>query len=838
LAVALLTLGFPLAQEVGLRAAEPVDYLREVKPILARNCSKCHGLQKQQAGLRLDTAKNVLQGSDSGPVVTPGKSQDSLLYKAVSGHPDVRAMPPRGPRLTREQIAVLQNWIDQGARALASEAEETTQSGGNHWAFQAPVRPKEPEVRNGAWCRNPIDRFIEARLEKERIAPSPEADRTTLIRRLSLDLLGLPPRPQEVDNFLRDTRPDAYERLVDRLLASPHYGERWGRHWLDAARYADSNGYTIDGPRSIWKYRDWVIDALNHDMPFDQFTIEQIAGDLLPGATTQQKIATGFQRNTLINEEGGTDPEQFRVEAVVDRVSTLGLVYLGLTVGCARCHDHKYDPISQREFYQLFAFYDSADEATLTLGPPEQVEATQKLRTELILLERKITTHTRDFALKQPEWEKRLTDVARGKLPSEVRAALAVPETERNPQQTRLLTIEYLKTDLVRPELERQYAEMKHRYTPLPTTLILRERSPPRTTHVHIRGDFLRKGVRVAPAVPAVLHPLPPVEKPSRLDLARWLVDPKNPLTARVTVNRLWEHYFSRGLVETENDLGSRGARPTHPELLDWLATAFVAPLPHSSPPGGGEGRARGWSLKAMHRLIVTSATYRQSSRRRPELEQRDPRNLLLARQSRLRLDAEVIRDQALAASGLLTAQIGGPSVFPPQPADVGSFTQAQKNWKASVGPERYRRGMYTYFWRSAPYPGLTVFDAPDSATSCTRRSRSNTPLQALTLANDQAFFEFAQELAARVLKESGPGDAERLHHAFRLCLAREPSATERRVLGDFLARQLAAVQARPQEAAEILPADLPPGTDRNQQVAWILVVRALLNLDEFITRE
>jgi hypothetical protein len=816
-ALALLT----CQERVG--AAEPVEFVRDVKPILVQNCSRCHGQQKQQAGLRLDTARGILDGGNSGPVVRPGKSQESLLHKAITGHPDVHAMPPKGPRLTREQIAVLQNWIDQGARAPASESPDHTRIASNHWAFQTPVRPREPEVQNAGWCRNTIDRFILARLEKEKIAPAPEADRPTLIRRLSLDLLGLPPSPKEVDEFLADTRPDAYERLVDRLLASPHFGERWGRHWLDVARYADSSGYTIDGPRSIWKYRDWVIEALNRDMPFDQFTIEQIAGDLLPSATTEQKIATGFQRNTLTNEEGGTDAEQFRVEAVVDRVSTIGVVYLGLTVGCARCHDHKYDPISQREFYQLFAFYDSADEATLTLAPQEKINAVQKLRTELILTERKLTAHNKEFALKQPEWEKGLTEAARVKLPAEVRAALAIPEKERNPQQKRLLTIEYLKTDAVRPELEKQYAEMNRRYAPLPTTLILRERTPPRTTNLHLRGDFLRKGVAVTPAVPAVLPPLPAGEKPNRLHLARWLVDPGNPLTPRVTMNRLWQHYFGHGLVETENDFGSRGARPTHPELLDRLATEFVRPL---------TGRVRGWSLKAMHRLIVTSATYRQSSRR-PALEETDPRNRLLARQNRLRLEAEVIRDAALTASGLLAPTIGGPGVFPPQPREAGTFTQAEKTWKTSAGPDRYRRGMYTYFWRSAPHPALTVFDAPDSTTSCTCRTRSNTPMQALTLANDQAFFEFAQGLGARIIREGGPADADRLRYAFRLCLGRAPSASESKVLGLFLARQLAAMQAHPEEAQA-----LAPGTDASQRAAWVQVARALLNLDEFITRE
>jgi hypothetical protein len=812
-----------------------VDFLRDIQPIFAARCVSCHGSTKQQSGLRLDRRAAALQGGNSGAVIVPGKSAASRLYQVVAGLDRDTKMPPSGKPLTAAEVQRLRDWIDQGAHWPADTDTASTAPGATHWAFRAPQRPTPPPVRNAAWVRNPIDAFILARLEAQQIAPSPEADRATLIRRLSLDLTGLPPTPAEVDAFLADKSSDAYEKVVDRLLASPHYGERWGRHWLDAARYADSNGFSIDSARSIWKYRDWVIAALNRDLPFDRFTVEQIAGDLLPGATTEQKVATGFQRNTLTNEEGGTDREQFRVEAVVDRVNTLGTVYLGLTVGCAQCHDHKYDPISQREYYQLFAFYNNADESTLTLAPPAEVETQKKLRTELTLLERKLTAHKTDFAKKQPAWEKGLTDDARGKLSADVRAALAVPEPKRNAAQKKLATTAYLKTDTALPALEQEVTALKKNVVVLPTTLVLQERPTPRVTNIHLRGDFLRKGVPVTPTVPAALHALPQVKNPTRLDLARWLVDAQNPLTARVTVNRMWQHHFGRGLVETENDFGTRGAAPTHPELLDWLATEFVLP----SPPRGGEGSGvRGWSLKALHKLIVTSATYRQSSRQRPELHESDPQNRLLARQNRLRLEAEIIRDEALAASGLFVPTIGGPSVFPPQPAGADAFTQANKNWKAAIGPDRFRRGMYTHFWRSAPHPALTVFDAPDSTTTCTRRSRSNTPLQALTLANDQAFFEFAQGLAARVLKECGGGDAERLRHAFRLCLAREPSAAEARVLGDYLARQLAAMRERPGEVKHLVPAGLPQGTDAPQLAAWTLLSRVLLNLDEFITRE
>jgi hypothetical protein len=607
---------------------------------------------------------------------------------------------------------------------------------------------------NSAWVRNPIDAFILARLEKDGLAPSPEADRATLLRRLSFDLTGLPPTPEAVDAFLKDARPDAYTRQVDRLLASPHYGERWGRHWLDLARYADSNGYSIDAPRSIWPYRDWVINALNRDLPFDQFTTEQLAGDLLPNATVEQKVATGFHRNTQINEEGGIDREQFRVESVVDRVNTTGSVWLGLTVGCCQCHDHKFDPMSQREYYQLFAFFNNQDEPNLPLGPTD------------------------------PK---------------------TLPPTMGRRGPPRALT-----------------------------TMVLQERTTPRATHVLLGGDFTRPGVRVTPATPAALPPLPkhpgPGE-PNRFDLARWLVAPQNPLTARVAANRIWGHYFGLGLVETENDFGTQGTPPTHPDLLDWLASEFVE---------------QGWSLKALHKRIVTSATYRQSSAARPDLETIDPRNRLLARQSRIRLEAEVVRDAALTASGLRNPRIGGPSVFPPQPAGVDQFTQVKRKWVPSEGPDRYRRGLYTHFWRAAPHPALTVFDAPDAGTTCTRRNRSNTPLQAVTLLNDAGFTEYAYGLAARLLRD-GPASGDMwVRYAFRLCLGREPAEPELRRLEAFLVQQEARYTEDAAGATQLLSGGGPAGkklwevagVPDGQKAALVLLARVLLNLDEFITRE
>jgi mono/diheme cytochrome c family protein len=804
-----------------------VDYARDVKPILAQNCVKCHGPDKQRGGLRLDTAAAVRKGGDTGSAVTPGHGDKSRLVLAITGAEGVKPMPPKGPPLDAALTAVLRAWIDAGATAPAGEVAAIA-AAGTHWSFQPILRPAEPAVKDNAWVRNPIDRFILARLEKEGVAPSAEADRATLIRRLSLDLVGLPPSPREVDEFVADHRPDAYEELVDRLLASPHYGERWGRHWLDLARYADSNGYSIDAPRSMWPYRDWVIGAFNRDLPFDQFVVEQLAGDLLPGATTEQKIATGFHRNTQINQEGGIDEEQFRVEAIVDRVNTTGSVFLGLTVGCCQCHDHKFDPIAQREYYQLFAFFNSVDEPTLELPTPEQSKKRAAVQGRIAALEKQLAALDAVTPEKVEAWEGKLTTEDKAHLSVKVRDILAVAINGRDAKQQQIVLDAYRKADQTRHIvaalgganllaapfhvqamnarnlLAKQIADLKKDLPVIPTTLVVRERPAPRVTTIHLGGDFLRKGAVVTPGVPSVLPPLLANDKPTRLDLAKWIVDPKNPLAARVTVNRMWQAYFGLGLVETENDFGTQGTAPSHPELLDWLASEFVA---------------RNWSMKAMHKLIVCSATYRQASKARPDLATLDPRNRLLAKQSRLRLEAEEVRDAALTASGLLTPTVGGPSVFPPQPPGVYAFTQVPRDWKASDGPDRYRRGMYTFFWRSAPHPGLTVFDAPDSTSACTRRNRSDTPLQALTLLNDQAFFECAQGLATRILKDGGTGDIERLAYGFCLCTARLPNAREREVLGRLLVKQ--------REKYAHADAD-----------AWTAVGRVLLNLDEFITRE
>jgi len=797
--------------------AQPSTFseLAEIQQILRSNCRSCHNETTRSSGLALTARDAILAGGNRGPAIQPGNPAESLLVRAIEQSGELK-MPP-GRKLEPSQIAILRRWIEAGAAWPTGDAIASRPKGSDWWAFQ-PVKPMTPPpVENAGWVRNPIDRFILARLEQEHLQPSSAASRETLLRRVSLDLTGLPPSPGEIRDFLADTRPDAYERVVDRLLASPHYGERWGRHWLDVARYADSDGYTIDAPRHIWKYRDWVIHALNRDMPFDQFVIEQIAGDMLPNPSVDQLIATGFHRNTPSNYEGGIDFEQYRVEAVVDRVSTTGAAFLGLTLGCARCHDHKFDPISQKEFYQLFAYFNNVDEVTseaerydfnrpiLTVPSPEEIARKKAFDAQWAALSKELILYVRELA-------------ARPRKPGEA-------DPSKDP-------------GLI--ERVQNLRDLRRREPKPTTTLIMRELPQPRETYVQLGGDFTRRGVPVKPAIPAVLPQLP-AGAHTRLDFARWLVDPGNPLTSRVTVNRIWQAYFGKGIVETENDFGKQGAAPSHPELLDWLA---------------GEFSRQKWSQKAIHRLIVTSATYRQSSERRPETEAADPYNRLLARQNRLRLEAEIIRDSALATSGLLTDTIGGPSVYPPIPEGAMSVTQVSGAWPTATGQDRYRRGLYTFFRRSAAYPGLVVFDAPDATSACTRRVRSNTPLQALTALNDETFLEFAEGLAARVLKEAPPENRERIRYAYTLAVGRAPRPDEEERLEQFLTRRLDEYKTRPARATELIykggkfgpdgiPVNPPPPklaamlpADLQLEAAWTAVARVVLNLDDFLTRE
>ncbi|HVX14493.1 MAG TPA: PSD1 and planctomycete cytochrome C domain-containing protein [Pirellulales bacterium] len=815
------------------RADEPLDYIRDIRPILAKHCYECHGPEKQKAGLRLDSVAAAKAGGNSGAAFVSGKAGESLLIAAVLGNGDVTRMPEDRPPLVADEIERLKRWIDQGAIAPADDSPVATKTAtSRHWAFQPLANPAVPSVSQPAWVRNPIDAFVLARLDREMpsLPPSPEADRAMLARRLSLDLTGLLPSPAEVEAFLADTSPDAYERLVDRLLDSPRFGEKWARHWLDQARYADSNGYTIDSGRSIWKYRDWVIDSLNRDLPFDEFAVAQLAGDMLPGATIDQVVATGFHRNTLRNEEGGTDAEQFRIESVADRVSTTATVFLGLTIGCARCHDHKYDPLSQRDYYRFFALLNNADEPTLPVPTMQQSKEEPALLADIGQVEKRLAEVESNAGTRQQDWERKLTDEARAALPAPVRQALAVAADERNEEQKKIVSAEFRTVDpelvplaAVLKDLQARKKQLDARVT---STLVMKERPEQRETYIHIRGDFLRRGAKVEPGVPEVLRTFEGGEKvASRLDLARWLVDSRNPLTSRVTVNRIWQQYFGQGLVETDNDFGTQGSLPSHPELLDWLARHFMFDC--------------GWRMKALHRLIVTSATYRQSSAYRADVVQRDPANRMLARMPRLRLDAETIRDIALSAAGLVGCELGGPGVYPPQPEGIYRFTQQAKFWKESTGDDRFRRGLYVFFWRSSPYPFLMTFDAPDANTTCTRRARSNTPLQALTLANDRVFVESAQALAARVLNEApSAADAERIGYLFRICFARAPTGSEAGRLADLLNRERTAFAASPADAQRVAGAFTPAQIPPQEAAAWTALARVAINLDEFITKE
>jgi hypothetical protein len=824
-----------IAQELSPEATQFFE--QKVRPILHTKCALCHNDKTKMSDLSLAGRDSTLDGGTRGPAAVPGDPDGSLLVRAIR-HSGELKMPPTG-KLSQPEIDALARWVEMGLPWPEANLSEAPKAGAGHWSFQAIEKPGVPQVKDTDRLRNAIDNFVLARLEKEGLEASPETDRATLMRRVSLDLVGLTPSPKEIDEFANDTDPDAYENLVDRLLASPHYGERWGRHWLDLARYADTNGYNIDGDREIWMYRDWVINALNNDMPFDQFTIEQLAGDLLPNRTKQQLVATGFHRNTLLNLEGGIDFEQYRVEAVVDRVATTGAGFLGLTLGCARCHSHKYDPISQKEFYRIYAFFNNIDELSgefknaegrarahepiLEFGEPDEFTRRDAGKHQIELLQEEIKEYEKSIDGKQAAWETSLTQEQIEKLGLRVQEVLSIAMSERNEEQQRAAVNAFRKVDAGWSARNKGLAALRKAQPKLQSTLVMRELPKPRESYIHLGGDFLRKGDTVEPGVLGVLPPLEAKGRPTRLDFARWLVSSDNPLTPRVTVNRMWQRYFGRGIVGTENDFGSQGAEPTHPELLDFLASEFVE---------------SGWSMKAMHRLIVTSSTYRQSSMLRPELIEADPENQLLARQSRLRLEAEIIRDVALSASGLLTPTIGGPSVFPPQPAGAGRVTQIDRKWKADTGENRFRRGLYTYFWRSAPHPGLIVFDGPDSMITCTRRNRSNTPLQALTLLNDEAHVEFAQALARRVLTEAPAERDERLTHAFRLSLGRAPKPSEREQLTTFLANQLDDFRTDPSEAKSVLPMDVDEDADVPLLAAWASTSRVLLNLDEFITRE
>lgn len=821
-----------------------ISFARDIEPLLAKRCFLCHGAQQQMSGLRLDQREAALKGGAAGVDILPGKSAESRLIRLVAGL-DQKFMPPMGVRLTAEEVGLLRAWIDQGLDWTARAP---------HWSFQKIQRPAAPAVRDRAWGRNAVDSFILARLEREGIAPAPEAPKLTLLRRVSLDLTGLPPTPEQVREFLSDNRPDAYERLVDRLLDSPHYGEKWARYWLDLARYADSDGYEKDRSRPwAWRYRHWVIDALNRDLPFDQFTTQQLAGDLLPNRNLDTLVATGFNRNTLTNREGGTDPEQFRDEQVLDRAATLGTVWMGLTVGCAQCHNHKFDPISQKEFYQLTAFFNTQEEISIQAPLPGELGPYLAGRPEFdrnrtaLLEEYNIPENLADYESKLRESALRPGthddwDFAYSEFTHTVdngRKVLFLDPAKRSEvQQTAMLNVFVGSCGNLYPrehcdalnlkQLRTKLNELAAKFPQVSYAPVLLEeggesgKDAPRKTYVHVKGDWRDRGAEVQPGTPAVLPPMRAGEA-GRLALAHWLVSPDHPLTSRVAVNRIWQEVFGRGIVFTSEDFGTQGDRPTHPELLDWLA---------------GEFMERGWSMKQMVRLLVTSSTYRQSSNARPELAAKDPENTLLARQPRLRLPAEVIRDQALYAAGLLDLRIGGRSVKPPQPKGVAELSYAGLvKWDESTGPDRYRRGLYIHFQRTVPYPQLMSFDAPAASLACSRRERTDTPLQALNLLNDPVFFEAAQGLAYRIMRESTGGFLNRLNHAYSVTLGRQPTAREAERMGKYFDDVSRGLAADPRRVAALFPNEIEL-VPQIETAAWVELSRVLLNLDEFITRD
>lgn len=1042
--------------------ADDLSFSRDIRPILSNHCGSCHGADEaaRQGGLRLDVRDNALAPLESGKTaIVPLRPDASELIARIESPEADMVMPPPDAKkpLSLPQKQLLRRWIELGAEYSP------------HWAFISPKRPATPAVQRVDWPRNPIDAFVLTRLEAAGLAPSPEAARETLVRRLSLDLTGLPPSPDESAAFLRDESPDAYDRLVDRLLASPRFGERLAQVWLDVARYADTNGYNNDEERVMWRWRDWVIAAFNGNVPYDQFVVEQLAGDLLPNPSLDQRLATGFHRNHVLTTEGGIIDEEYRVEYVADRVQTTGSVFLGLTLQCARCHDHKFDPIAQREYYRLFAFFNNSPDkllgynqgapATPFLKAPtaDQQAALDDLGRKRAAAQERLAQRETEIDAPLVDWERalapddparsaplglalyfpfdepagaetvdpldparrgtvsgkadwvegkqgralafdgqtyveagqaaafdrqdratiaawvyrssdapltvlskmhdtnafrgydlileagkpamhlihqwpenglkvvgqsvlplnewkhlcvtydgssravgaklyvdgqpqpldvaadalsgtiatdrpfhvgrradgspfqgRIDDVrfyrtvlspedvarlARGEAVSSLAAVLDVPVGQRNAEQQALLRRYFFETvDAQAKQFRVELAALGDRLAEMeravPTALVMEDLATPRIAHVLERGQYDKPGAEVTPGTPASLPPLagnlPPGQAPNRLDLARWLVAPEHPLTARVAVNRWWAMLFGVGLVETEEDFGVQGALPSHPELLDWLARQY------SRPHGAGGGL--GWDTKALLRLIVTSATYRQSSDVSAEIHVRDPHNRLLARGPRFRLSAEQVRDNALAAAGMLVERWGGPSVKPYQPEGLWEDVSVERRYKyePARGEGLYRRSLYTYWKRTCPPPGMTAFDAPDREFCVIRRARTNTPLQALVLLNDATYVEAARCLAQRALREGSDFDA-RLEALMQRVLSRSPRPLERQVLADVERAALARFASHPDDASKLLavgesPRD--PSLDSTQLAAWTAVASVVLNLDESLTKE
>jgi hypothetical protein len=1020
---------------VSTASAADVDFNRDVRPILAENCFLCHGPDDgtRKAKLRLDGREHALKGGKSGsPALVPSKPQESVLVARVtSDDPEKRMPPPESKKsLTPAQVETLRRWVEAGA----------PYSG--HWAFEAPQRPAVPAVKDARWPRNDVDRFVLAKLEAAGLQPSPEADKAALLRRLSLDLIGLPPSPQELDAYLADNSTDAYEKQVERLLASPHFGEKWARHWLDAARYADSNGYEKDMPRKQWAWRDWVIKSINADQPYDRFVIEQLAGDLFQSPTQENRVATGFLRNGMVNEEGAILAEQFRMEGLFDRMDAIGKSVMGLTIQCAQCHNHKFDPLTQEEYYGLLAFINNDYEATTWVYSDEQLSLINRIHGETAALEQKLKAEHPDWPQKLAAWEdetkkaeqpwevlapvekewvgglahpdklpdnsvltlgfrpsegdlwvtadtklagatglrlealthgdlpfngpgrsdqgtfavseivveakpagvkdakwepvklknatadfeekehrlaeffrkgnddKRtlgpagflvdgkdetawgsdpgpglrhrdykavmqfekpppagpegtnykvtlkfrhagrdvhgrhshflgrfrlsVTSAAEPKadpLPKKVRDVLKLPAEQRTAKQNSAV-FSYWRTTVpewkpVNDEIDKLWAQ----HPEGETVLNLAQRLPEdkRTTHLLDRGGWDKPKQEIAAGVPKFLNPMPDGATKDRLGLAKWLVDRKSPTAARVAVNRVWQAVFGVGIVDTPEDFGVRAGEPSHPQLLDWLAVEFMD---------------RGWSTKQLVRTVLTSATYRQSSRVTPALLERDPQNRLLARGPRFRAEAEVVRDVALSSSGLLNGKLGGPSFYPPVPESMFALSYLDVDfWKVAPAPERYRRSLYVFRRRSMPDPMLSTFDAPNGDSACARRVRSNTPLAALTGLNEPVMVEAAQAMALRVLREGGTTDEARAAYAFRLCTSRVPRPAEVGEVVSLLRSQRQRVADGWISSREIATGDatklpeVPKGTTPTEAAAWTIVSRVLLNLDETVTK-
>lgn len=835
-------LGFEISPRA-LHAQERLNFNRDIRPILAENCFYCHGQDgnKRQGDLRLDERNAAVMAQ----AIVPGKPDaSSLVARIESSDPDEQMPPPRSNRrLSESQKKILTRWIAEGA--------EYSQ----HWAFQAPVRPAEPAVRRGDWSRNAIDRFVLAKLESENLSPSPEADRATLIKRLSIDLTGLPPTPAEIDAFLGDQSPGAYENLVDRLLGSSHYGERMALPWLDAARYADSNGFQQDGDTWQWMWRDWVVTALNNDLPFDQFTVWQLAGDLLPNATVEQKVASGFNRNHLLNGEGGAIAEEQRFVILFDRVDTTATTWLGLTMACAQCHDHKYDPLTMRDYYGLLDAFNRVPESgtpqffssRIRVAAPFLELPTEENKTRISDFEKQISEAERAAQpLLDAAYEGWRTGVmADGKpgegkgLPDPLAAILRKPEAERTEEEKKSLEPGLRKhfQDKVRATLAGKLSALakvddlrkqlaSYRADQIPRVMIMSDERP-RETAILDRGEYLKPKEKVSFAPPAFLPPLPAGAPTNRLGLAQWLIAPNHPLTARVQVNRMWQHFFGTGIVKTAEDFGVQSEYPIHGPLLDWLAVEF---------------RERGWSMKAMHKLIVMSSTYRQSSRMPVELRTRDVENRLYARASRFRMSSFLLRDWALAAAGLLNPKQGGAPVYPYQPDAVWEALAITKErdftYPASAGDDLYRRSLYT-FWRRTVSPA-NMFDASNRQTCRVRSSTTSTPLHALTTLNDPTWVEAARVLAEKAWRTSSDLDA-RLSFAFRQVVCRSPRPEELAALRRAYERQVGIYQKTPDSAQQLLTvgAAMRDGSlPAPEHAALSAVCLAILNLDEALTRE